>query len=91
MSGRYNVAVVGATGAVGETLLAILEEREFPVANLHAVASRRSAGAEIEFRGKTVVVEVLEDFDFEGVISGSSPRCVRFGGLAPKAVAAAAW
>jgi len=89
MSGRYNVAVVGATGAVGETLLAILEEREFPVANLHAVASRRSAGAEIEFRGKTVVVEVLEDFDFEGVDIGLfSPGASVSAVYAPKAVAA---
>lgn len=89
MSGRYNVAVVGATGTVGETLLAILEEREFPVVKLHAVASRRSAGAELEFRGKSVVVEALEDFDFEGVDIGLfSPGASVSAVYAPKAAAA---
>lgn len=89
MSRRYNVAVVGATGAVGETLLAILEEREFPVATLHAVASRRSEGAELEFRGKSVVVEALEDFDFQGVDIGLfSPGASVSAVYAPKATAA---
>jgi aspartate-semialdehyde dehydrogenase len=89
MSGRYDVAVVGATGAVGETLLAILEEREFPVGTLHAVASRRSAGTTIQFRGEPVVVEALEDFDFEGVDIGLfSPGASVSAVYAPKAAAA---
>jgi aspartate-semialdehyde dehydrogenase len=47
MSALYDVAVVGATGAVGETMIAILEERSFPVRNLYPLASSRSAGKTI--------------------------------------------
>ena len=64
MSKQYNVAVVGATGAVGETMLSILEEREFPVDNVYALASERSAGKKIPFRGSHLTVENLADFDF---------------------------
>jgi aspartate-semialdehyde dehydrogenase len=63
----YKVAMVGATGAVGETLLAILAEREFPVSELVALASERSAGDKIEFDGKQVTVRNLADYDFDGV------------------------
>jgi len=70
MSKRFNVAVVGATGAVGETMLSILQERNFPVENIYALASSRSAGSTIRFNGKTVVVEELEKFDFKGVDIG---------------------
>jgi aspartate-semialdehyde dehydrogenase len=70
MSKRFNVAVVGATGAVGETMLSILQERNFPVENIYALASSRSAGSTIRFNGKTVVVEELETFDFKGVDIG---------------------
>ncbi len=86
---RYTVAVVGATGAVGESMLAILEERNFPVTELHAVASSRSAGAELEFRGECVRVEALEDFDFAGVDIGLfSPGASVSAVYAPKAAAA---
>ena len=61
---KYNVAVVGATGAVGETLISILEERDFPVNELFPLASERSAGSKIQFRGKSVTVQNLADFDF---------------------------
>ncbi len=64
MSDLYDVAVVGATGAVGETMIAILEERNFPVRNLYALASSRSAGKTIMFNGKTVKVTDLAEFDF---------------------------
>lgn len=64
MSKKFNVAVVGATGAVGETMMSILEERDFPVDNLYPLASERSAGKRIQFKGKSVVVEDLEKFDF---------------------------
>ncbi|HET7931437.1 MAG TPA: aspartate-semialdehyde dehydrogenase [Rhodanobacteraceae bacterium] len=64
---RYNVAMVGATGAVGEALLAILEEREFPVAELVPLASERSAGEKLKFAGKSVTVQDLAKFDFEGI------------------------
>ncbi len=61
---KYNVAVVGATGAVGETMLSILEQRKFPVAEVYALASSRSAGKRIEFKNKQLIVEDLETFDF---------------------------
>ncbi len=70
MSKKFNVAVVGATGTVGETMLSILEERNFPVENIVALASSRSAGSTIRFNGKTVVIEELEKFDFKGVDIG---------------------
>ncbi|HED39980.1 MAG TPA: aspartate-semialdehyde dehydrogenase [Chromatiales bacterium] len=67
MSKKYNVAVVGATGAVGETIIEILAERNFPVDNLYPLASSRSAGKRVEFNGKHVRVEDLDTFDFSTV------------------------
>ncbi|MBS7457617.1 aspartate-semialdehyde dehydrogenase [Coralloluteibacterium stylophorae] len=64
---RFNVAIVGATGAVGETLLEILAERRFPVANLVALASERSAGGTVKFDGRDVVVQDLAGFDPAGI------------------------
>ncbi len=64
MSRKFNVAVVGATGAVGEIMLSILEQRDFPVAEVYALASSRSAGKRIPFKGKQLIVEDLETFDF---------------------------
>ena len=61
---NYNVAVVGATGAVGETLLSILEERNFPVDQIFALASERSAGSTVMFNGKPLMVTNLAEFDF---------------------------
>jgi aspartate-semialdehyde dehydrogenase len=63
----YKVAMVGATGAVGETLLAILAEREFPVSELVPLASERSAGGKIAFGGQQITVQLLDTYDFEGV------------------------
>jgi len=63
----YNVAVVGATGAVGETMLEILADRNFPVGELVLLASSRSAGTRIEFKGKEYVVQDLETFDPAGL------------------------
>ncbi len=63
----YRVAVVGATGAVGETMLEILEEREFPVAEIVPLASSRSAGSKITFHERDVVVQDLETFNPEGI------------------------
>src|SRR5690349_24609144 len=62
-----NVAIVGATGAVGETMLRILVERKFPIGNLHLLASERSAGEKIEFGAKKIVVEDLATFDPAGI------------------------
>ncbi|WP_374013706.1 aspartate-semialdehyde dehydrogenase [Pseudoxanthomonas koreensis] len=64
---RFTVAVVGATGAVGETMLNILAERRFPVGELVALASSRSAGGEVEFGGRTIKVQDLATFDPKGV------------------------
>ncbi len=63
----FDVAVVGATGAVGREMLSVLEQREFPIANLRAMASHRSAGRTLQCGGQSVVVEDLEEADFSGV------------------------
>ena len=63
----YSVAVVGATGLVGEAMLACLGERKFPVAELHLLASERSAGTRIGFGGRKHTVTDLAAFDFDGV------------------------
>lgn len=60
----FNVAVLGATGAVGETMLALLEERNFPVDQVFPLASSRSAGKTVEFRGQELPVLDVEQFDF---------------------------
>lgn len=64
MSKKYDVCILGATGAVGEAMLAILEERNFPIRNLYLLASSRSAGAQIMFRGEELTVLDAEGFDF---------------------------
>ncbi len=70
MSKTFDVAVVGATGAVGETIISILEERKFPVGTLYPLASARSAGSRVEFRGSYVKVQDLAQFDFSKVQIG---------------------
>ncbi len=67
MSKTFNVAVVGATGAVGETMLAILAERNFPVGDLVALASERSAGGEVDFGTRKLPVRDLAEFDPGGI------------------------
>jgi len=64
MSRTFDVAVVGATGAVGEAMIEILEQRNFPVGTLYPLASARSAGKSIRFRGKSITVTDLAEFDF---------------------------
>ncbi len=64
MKDKVNVAVVGATGAVGETMIQILEQRNFPVGKLVPLASERSLGKRVEFRGKHIPCELLDDYDF---------------------------
>lgn len=63
----YKIAMVGATGAVGEAVLAILAEREFPVSELVPLASERSAGGKVKFGGKDITVQLLDTYDFAGV------------------------
>lgn len=70
MGRQYAVAVLGATGAVGETLIELLEERSFPVGQLYPLASRRSAGKTVTFRGEPLQVLDVETFDFEQVEIG---------------------
>lgn len=67
MSQSFDIAVVGATGTVGETIVQILEERNFPVADLHLLASSESAGSSVPFRGKNVRVREVDVFDFSKV------------------------
>ena len=64
MTKVYNVAVVGATGAVGEAMLSILEERDFPVGEVYALASSNSVGKRIAFKGESLKVQDLATFDF---------------------------
>ena len=84
---KYNVAVVGATGMVGRTMLSILEERNFPVNKVYALASSRSVGTRIPFKDGELIVSDLEAFDFNlarvGLFSpGASVSAI----YAPKAV-----
>ncbi len=89
MSKTVDVAVVGATGAVGETMLSILAERNFPVGKVYPLASERSAGKKVEFGDKMLTVENLADFDFSkvqiGLFSAGASISAEF---APKAAAA---
>ncbi|HIE79078.1 MAG TPA: aspartate-semialdehyde dehydrogenase [Candidatus Thioglobus sp.] len=64
MSKKFDVAVVGATGVVGETILSILEQRNFPINNLYPLASSNSAGKKVLCQGKSWTVQDLDKFDF---------------------------
>ncbi|MGD9710161.1 MAG: aspartate-semialdehyde dehydrogenase [Halothiobacillaceae bacterium] len=89
MSRVFDVAVVGATGAVGETMLSILAQRKFPVGKVYALASERSAGKRVQFGDKYLTVENLADFDFSKVQIGLfSPGASVSAVYAPKAAAA---
>ena len=85
----FSVAILGATGAVGEALVEILEERQFPVSELHLLASERSAGKRIQFKGKHLKVENVEEFDFAradiGLFSAGGSVSARY---APRAAEA---
>ena len=84
---KYTVAVVGATGAVGNEMVSILEERNFPVGDLRLLASERSEGKQIEFKGKKIKVRKLTKDSFKGVdialFSAGASRSLEF---APEAV-----
>jgi len=67
MKNSYNVAVAGATGLVGRTMIKVLEELDFPVKELIPLASSRSAGTEIRFKGKSIKVKTLTADSFAGV------------------------
>ncbi len=89
MTDTFDVAVVGATGAVGEVLLSILKERNFPVGTVYALASERSVGAQVDFGTSTLTVDNLADFDFStvqiGLFSAGASVSAEY---APKAVEA---
>ncbi|KAG1694690.1 Aspartate-semialdehyde dehydrogenase [Nymphon striatum] len=70
MSKTYDVAVVGATGAVGEVMLDILAQRNFPVGTVYALASERSVGKRVKFGDKSLTIENLATFDFSKVQIG---------------------
>ena len=85
----YNIAVAGATGVVGKEILSILEERKFPVGEIRLLASERSAGEKIRFRGKDETVRLLEKETFEGIDIGLfSPGASVSAIYAPKAAKA---
>jgi len=89
MSRKFDVAVVGATGAVGAAMLSILAERRFPVGRVHALASNRSAGSSVGFGDQQLTVEDMRGFDFSktqiGLFSAGGSVSEEF---APKAAAA---
>lgn len=64
---KYQVAVAGATGVVGQEMIEILEERKFPIENLHPFASERSAGKSVRFSGEELIIKNLETADFSGI------------------------
>lgn len=70
VSKKVDVAVVGATGAVGEAMLEILHQRQFPVGKVYALASARSAGTTVDFGNRSLMVEDLATFDFSKVQVG---------------------
>lgn len=88
---KYTIAIVGATGLVGTTLLSILEQRKFPIGKIHLLASQASAGKHIDFLGERFVIESLETFDFSHIdiafFCVSNDLSSRY---APKAAAAGA-
>jgi aspartate-semialdehyde dehydrogenase len=89
MSRSFRVAVVGATGLVGEAMIRVLEERKFPISELHALASNRSLGRSVEYLGRSKAVEELATFDFSradiGLFSAGASVSAEF---APKAAEA---
>ena len=88
---KYNVAIMGATGAVGNCMLRILEERNFPIAHLKLLASARSIGKELSFKGKDYLVEELTEDSFKDVeIVLSSAGSDRSKTFVPHAVKAGA-
>ncbi len=92
MKKKLNVAVMGATGAVGNCFLRILEERKFPIAKIRLLASERSQGKKLKFRGRLHPVEVLTHDSFKGIdlvlASAGAARSIEFLPSAVKAGAA---
>ncbi len=86
---KYNVAIAGATGAVGGAMLDVLNRRDFPINELRLLASERSVGKKINFRGKEIAVQLLSKDAFEGIdialFSAGATRSLDFAPAAAKA------
>lgn len=89
MTKKCNIAIVGATGAVGEAMLSILEQRDFPANEIYLLASSRSVGKRMDYKKKSLVVRALDGFDFSkaqiGLFSAGATLSAEY---APKAAAA---
>ena len=89
MNKTFDIAVVGATGVVGEAMLEVLSQRKFPVGKIYALASERSVGKTVDFGGRELTVEDLAEFDFSkvqiGLFSAGGSISAEF---APQAAAA---
>ena len=86
---KFNVAILGATGAVGEAMLEILAERQFPADQIYALASERSAGQSVNFNGKSLSVLNVAEFDFSkahiGLFSAGATVSEKYAPIAAKA------
>src|ERR1700738_2998133 len=89
MSLAFDVAILGATGIVGEAILSILEQRSFPVGKIYALASERSAGETVTFKNRSITVEDAANFDFSkaqlGLFSAGAGVSARYGPVAAEA------
>lgn len=89
MSKKYDIAVLGATGMVGEAILSVLQQREFPVNKIHVLASERSAGSTVNFGTKKLIVEDAATFDFSkvqiGLFSAGASVSARYAPIAAQA------
>src|ERR1700724_3104418 len=89
MANGQRIAVIGATGAVGQTTLKILEQRKFPIRELRAYASARSAGKTVTFAGESISVGTLDANSFKGIdivlFSAGSEQSKEFAPIAVKA------
>ncbi len=92
MDNRFDIAIVGATGAVGNEFLQLFSKRNFPVGKLRLLASARSVGKSLQFEGRPVQIEELKPGAFEGVdVAFFSAGAARSREFAPEALAAGAW
>ncbi len=88
---EYNIAIAGVTGAVGQEFLNVLEDRKFPVKSIRALASSRSAGKKVRFKGQNIAVEEMTSDSFKGIdIALFSAGASRSKDFAPHAVKAGA-
>jgi len=89
MAQAFNVAVLGATGLVGQTIMELLAKRDFPIENLYPLASERSAGGEVDFKGKKITVINADEFDWSqahiGFFSAGGDVSAKFAPMAAEA------